>query len=474
MRLLILGVSCCLWLVFTGIAARAAETGEAKQLVPELHSPQSEGAVASEHSILGGEDAESHRNEKPGLIEKLPVLVRVMIYLTLLLVVPSVSRICRLPDVVGFILTGILFGPYVLSLSRHNGPALEVFAEVGRLLLLFYAGLEMDLTLLAKAKWRISFFGVVTCLVPLMCGVALGLGFGYSPVASVLIGSLLASHTLLGYSVVQHYGLLGREPVLVTVGATIFTDTLSLIILAICVSIHTTGFSPAHLGLELAEIAVYIAIVLLGFGRLARWFFRKYQPNQEVQMVILLFVVLGAALLAELIQLESIVGAFMAGVAVNRALRGTPTEKYIEVLGKSLFLPIFFLTIGLAIDLPAVWASILSHFWFVVLMSCALVVAKLTAAWITGAAFHYSRNDRLNMWSLSLPQVAATIAAALVAYQAVDQAGHRLISKDVLSGVFVMVLVTAISGPILTEVFSRKIKTTTADSSNSNFNSRSE
>ena len=123
-----------------------------------------------------------------------------------------------------------------------------------------------------------------------------------------------------------------------------------------------------------------------------------------------------------------------------------------------MFLPVFFIAIGLAINLPEVWYCIRGHFVFVFLMTAGLIAAKFLAAWITGAVYGYSRNDRLNMWSLSMPQVAATIAAALVAYKAMDAAGHRLIGQDVLSSVLVMVLVTAITGPILTDVFSKRIR----------------
>jgi Kef-type K+ transport system membrane component KefB len=142
---------------------------------------------------------------------------------------------------------------------------------------------------------------------------------------------------------------------------------------------------------------------------------------------------------------------------VNRALSGTDTQKNIEMLGKSLFLPAFFLAIGLGINLPEVWRCIAGRPGFVFLMTAGLIAAKWLAAWITGAVFRYSRNDRLNMWSLSTPQVAATIAAAIVAYNAVNASGQRLIGQDVLSSVLVMVLVTAITGPVLTEIFSKRI-----------------
>ncbi len=393
-----------------------------------------------------------------GRLESAPPLFRFMIGVFIFLIIPALFKKLYLPSVVGLIIAGILCGPHVLCLVRPSAPVLATLADVGRLLLLFYAGLEVDIAVFNQAKWRAGLFGALTFLVPCCAGMALGMGFGYSVVASTLIGSLLASHTLLGYPIAQRYGLVGREAVIITVGATIFTDILSLTMLTVCVSIHMTGFDPVQTGLQMAAIGLYIVVVLFGLSKLARWFFTRYRPEQDVQMLVLLLIVTVAALLAERIHMEGIVGAFIAGLAVNRALHGTEAHKNIEVLGNTLFLPAFFLSIGLAMNLPEIMHSIMQHFWFVVLMSGGLIAAKFVAAWIAGARFHYSRYDWLNMWSLSVPQVAATLAAALVAYDAVNDAGQRLINQNVLSSVLVMVIVTAIGGPILTQIFCAKIK----------------
>ncbi len=403
-------------------------------------------------------DAAEIKPAKEGIVEKFPPLVKFMIGMTVLLLAPAVSRRFKLPDVVGLIIAGILFGPFVFGLARGEGPIIQTFSELGKLLLLFFAGMEIDLVLFKKSKVRTSFFGMATFICPFMAGFALAMAFGYGVVSAALIGSLLASHTLLGFPIVQKYKLLQNEPVVVTIGATIFTDTLSLIILAICVSIHTIGFQPMNTAWQVIQIGLYVFIVLVGLSKIVRWYFKNYSPEQEIQMLILLMVVMTAAILAELIHLESIVGAFMAGLAVNSCLRGTKTHENIEVLGKTLFVPAFFLAIGLSLDLPKIWESLRAHFLFVVLLSAGLISAKLLAAWLTGKIFKYSRDEWLNMWSLSMPQVAATIAAALVAFESLDPSGKiRLIDQNVMSGVLVMVVITAIGGPILTEVFSKRV-----------------
>jgi Kef-type K+ transport system membrane component KefB len=393
------------------------------------------------------------------IMKRFPPLAKFMFGMTILLLAPVLARRFKLPDVVGLILAGILFGPYILGLGKGDGPLINVFGELGKLLLLFFAGMEIDLVLFKRSKWRTSFFGAATLLVPLLAGLGVGVFFGYSVLSAVLIGSLLASHTLIGFPIVQRYKLTQGEPVIVTIGATVFTDTISLLILAICVSIHTLGFKPADLALQVVQIILYIFVVLAGLSRLVHWFYNRFHPDQDVQMLILLLVVMTAATLAEAIHLESIVGAFMTGLAVNSCLRGTKTHEHIEVLGKTLFIPVFFFAIGLSLDLPEIWNSICQNPIFVISLSVGLIAAKFTAAWMTGKVFKYKTFEWLNMWSLSIPQVAATIAAALVAFQSIDSAGNRLIDQTVMSGVLVMVIATAIGGPILTELFSKKLST---------------
>ncbi|MFA6292127.1 MAG: cation:proton antiporter, partial [Victivallales bacterium] len=138
-------------------------------------------------------DAPMQRLGKESIIDKFPPLVKFMIGMTILLLAPAISRRCKLPDVVGLILAGIIFGPFVFGLGRGEAPIISTFSEIGKLLLLFFAGMEIDLVLFGKSKWRTSFFGTATLVIPLLVGTFLGLAFGYGWVSAILIGSLLAS-----------------------------------------------------------------------------------------------------------------------------------------------------------------------------------------------------------------------------------------------------------------------------------------
>ena len=169
-------------------------------------------------------------------------------------------------------------------------------------------------------------FGSLTFSLPLSVGIGVGLVFGYSWLAAILIGSLLASHTLLSFPILQRLGMTENEAVTVTVGATIFTDLGSLLILAICLPIHTTGFSSAAFAIQIVELAIYIPVVLFGLSAFAPWFLRRFGDTTENQFFLILLIMTLASEGAELIHLEAIIGAFLAGLAVNRGSK-TPRPR---------------------------------------------------------------------------------------------------------------------------------------------------
>ena len=388
----------------------------------------------------------------------LPLLVRFLVGLSLFTFIPTLSRRVKLPGVVGLILAGILFGKSGLHLWPEDTPVIELFAEVGKLLVLFYAGLSVDVD---KFKARISravVFGLATLLLPLGAGAAAGLFFfGYDVNAALLIGSLIASHTLLGFPIVQRLGLAERESVMVVTAATILTDVVSLLILAVCVSIHTTGFEATTLVVQVGQVVLYAFVVVVVIDWLARRLFARSTGELDAGLLHLLIIVTVASLLAQAINLEPIVGAFLSGLAASRAMKDSEVRSHIESLGNSLFLPAFYITIGLRMEARAALRSLIDDWQVVLALGASLVGGKFVAAWLGGWFARYPLVERLNMWSLTLPQVASTIAATLVAYETVDDRGRRLIEEPILNTVFVLVLVTATLGPILTEHYSRRM-----------------
>src|SRR6516165_9365210 len=271
----------------------------------------------------------------------LPNLAKFAIVMAIIAAGPALARRLRIPELVGLLAFGVLLGPYVLDVAPVNHPIVQFFGDLGRLLLMFAAGLEIDLSLFRKAQTRSVIFGVITTMVPQVLGTAFGLAFGYGIIPSIVIGSLLASHTLLALPIVTRFGALGLEPVVVTIGATLVSDTLSLIVFGICVSVYTTGFSPSGLALQITEVAIFVPLVLIGVSRAGAWVLNKLHDSQEAYFVTMLGIMAVAGELANFINLPDIVGAFMAGLAVNASVGNHPAKEKLEFFGKSFFIPIF-------------------------------------------------------------------------------------------------------------------------------------
>lgn len=371
---------------------------------------------------------------------------------------PFFARL-RLPSVVALLVGGVMLGPHVFGIIDPEDHALHLFGVVGRVFLMFIVGLEIDMRVFNSTRQRSMGFGLATFLFPLGLGILAARMFDFGWNAAVLIGSLLASHTLLGFPIVSRLGLAKRESLAVAVGATIFTDISSLLVLAVCISIHKGGFSAFSLLFQLFQLAVYGILILQGLPLIGRLYFRRFREDENALFTFTFLTVMLAAAGAHFIHLEDIVGAFLAGVAVNRVLSATPVREKIIMIGEGLFIPIFFMAIGIKLDLPVFAATLANSLPFVAGIVAALLLGKLLAVLSVRGLFGYQWAEALTMWSLTLPQVAATLAAAIAAYDAVDEFGDRLISESVLNAVIVLMVLTSILGPVLTERFGHQLVT---------------
>ena len=383
----------------------------------------------------------------------LPNLAKFAIVMAIIAGAPALTRRFRFPEIVGLLAFGVLLGPYVLDVAPMNHPIVQFFGDLGRLLLMFTAGLEIEISHFREAQTRSVTFGLITTAVPQLLGTAYGLAFGYGIIPAIVIGSLLASHTLLALPIVKRLGALGLEPVVVAIGATLVSDTLSLIVFGICVSIYATGFSPSGLALQLVEVAIFVPLILIGVSRAGAWILSKLRDNQEGYFVTMLGIMAVAGMLSDLINLPDIVGAFLAGLAVNSAVGDHPAKEKLDFFGRAFFIPIFFIVVGFLIVPTAVAQTIFNNFWLVAGMVASLILGKAIAAAVSGRAFGYPRQARLTMWALTLPQVAATLAATLVGYNTFNSAGERLLSGEILNAVLVLLVVTSVLSTILTEAF---------------------
>ncbi|MDB9494369.1 cation:proton antiporter [Spirulina major CS-329] len=382
-------------------------------------------------------------------------LISFTLLLLVILTIPPIFERLQLPGLVGLLVAGVFLGPDGIGLLSADSETMELLADIGKIYLMFVAGLEIDLAQFRRTKNRSLGFGFATFIIPMIAGIIVGRVVGLGWNASILIGSLLASHTLLGYPIVNRLGVVNNEAVTVTIGATIFTDIAALLVLAVCVSVHDGDFSAASLMAQLVALGVYSAIVLFGFDWAGKVYFRRTGDEQSNQFLFVLLAVFLASVGAQIVNVDKIVGAFLAGLAVNDVVGGSPVKEKVEFVGSTLFIPFFFVNMGLLLSLSSLAMTLTSELALTVMMVGGLISSKFLAALVAKLLYRYSWNEMITMWSLSLPQVAATLAAALVGVTV------GVINISVFNAVIVMMLVTAILGPVLTGRFARSLTVTT-------------
>jgi Kef-type K+ transport system membrane component KefB len=246
----------------------------------------------------------------------LPLLVRFAMIMAIFLLIPPLCHRLRIPAPVGLLLAGVALGPSGLHYLPNAVPVAQFFAEIGKLLLMFFAGLEIDLSQFRRTGVRSLIFGFLTFSVPLAVGVAVAMLAGYGWLAALLIGSLMASHTLLGFPIVQRMKVVNDESVAVTIGGTIFTDFSSLLILGVCLPIHRSGFSTSAFVIQIGEMLAYVLLVFVGLSALGRWLVKRTGGTTERQVTLTLLIIALAGFGAEVVNLEPIIGAFVAGLVV--------------------------------------------------------------------------------------------------------------------------------------------------------------
>ena len=358
--------------------------------------------------------------------------------------VPLVCRKIHVPSIVGFILAGIVIGPSVLNLVGES-PSIKILGSLGMLYIMFQSGSEIDINDFKQYKYRSLFFGLCTFFIPFGLGLITSqylLPYGWLP--SLLLGAMYGSHTLMTYPIVSRYGVQKNVAVNITVGATMVAIILSLIVLAIVEGWSRSVQSITDYAIQLVLVVVFLLTVLWLFPRFARMFFKRYRDPISEFMVVMLMLV-GSALLADMAGLEGILGAFLCGVSLNRLLPNrSPLMGRINFVGNSIFVPLFLISVGLMIDIHAFWSG-----WTTVTIAVVMITTKLIgkslSAWIAQVVFRFSKHERQLVFGLSHATAAGTLAIVTIAYQ------MGLLSSDVLNASVLMILVLCTTASFITE-----------------------
>ncbi len=367
------------------------------------------------------------------------------IAVTVFSLAPKLTRLFRVPDIIGLILAGVLLGPHALNVLALDS-SIILLGTVGTLYIMFLSGLSLSFSDFKRAAKRSLTFGLLTFAIPQSLGILTALVILKQDwPAAILLASMYASHTLLAYPIVSRLGLKKSEPVVVAVGGTLITNFLALSVLS---------FIAASVGGELnlyfwvRIIGSYLFFVLIMFLLMplaGRWLFSRVENEGVAQFLLVLAWLFISASMAQLLGIEPVIGAFFAGLSLNRfVLQGSPLQNRIDFVGNILFIPYFLIYVGMIVDLRVLSGG--GEAWlFVITLAGTATAAKWLAAFFTQQLFRYTPAQRDVIFGLSNAQAVNTLAAVLVGYKI------GLFGEHILNGTIVMILFTCVVSAYMVE-----------------------
>jgi len=390
----------------------------------------------------------------------LPFSDPVLVFATVLLII-ILSQVllqkARLPGIIGYILAGVAIGPNGLNILQMDS-SITLFGTAGLLYIMFLAGLDLDMNQFAKKRYRSLFFGLMTFGLPMLTGYFVcRYLLEFSLLGSILVSSMFSTHTLVAFPIASRMGITKNEAVTITIGGTIITDTLVLLLLAFITSAHT-GQLNSGFWMRLTAMSLLLSVAVFWlYPIMGRWYFKNIEGEKSSPYIFILLMVFAAAFLAKLSGLEPIIGAFIAGLALNKLISGnTILMSRIEFVGNALFIPFFLIGVGMVVDLRVLAGGPYALYVAAVLTLVALA-GKWLAAYLTQIVFGYTKLQRQLIFGLSSTHAAATLAVIFIGYKI------NLVDIHVLNGTIILILVTCLVGSLVTDQASRKMAV--ADSS---------
>lgn len=361
--------------------------------------------------------------------------VQFLLLFVIVLLAPIIFNKIKIPSLIGLIIAGAVIGPFGLYLLSRDSNMI-MLGNAGLLYIMYLAGIEIDVEEFKKNSSKSLVFGLLTFSIPMVLGYFAGFYLlNLSVVSSILLASMFASHTLIAYPIISKLGAGKNRAVTITIGGTMITDTLALLVLAVIMSMHHGEVNAAFWTKLSISIILFALIVIFLFPLATRWFFKTIHDSTSQFIFVMVMVFLGG-FLAELAGIEAIIGAFLAGLSMNKLIPSvSPLMNRIDFVGNAIFIPIFLISVGMLIDYHAFVTS-LETVKVAVVMTVVAIVAKFLAALITQKIYGYTNAERKLIFGLSNSQAAATLAAITVAHSV------GLLDDSILNGTIVMILVT--------------------------------
>lgn len=375
------------------------------------------------------------------------------IVLGIILLAPLLLNRLHIPHIIGMIVAGVFIGPYGFDVLS-NDSSFAIFGQVGLLYLMFLAGLEIDMFHLRLNLQRGIVFGLLTLFIPLILGVLSSvIVLRLDLTTSLLLGAMYAAHTLISYPVAARMGITKSPAVLISIVGTIVAVAGSLIVVAAAVNIKREGsFSPFAILLLLVRMGMWVAAILYAYPRITRWFFKLYN-DRVTQYVYVLAMVFLAAWTAQLIGLEGVLGAFLAGLVLNRYVPASSPLMYsIEFVGNALFIPYFLIGVGMMINIRVV-LNVDTLLIAAVMLAVALV-SKWLPAWIGARINNLGNSGMRVMFGLTAAHTAVALAVVSLGYQ------FGMLSATMLNATILVILITCAIAPMVTASGAARLKIT--------------
>jgi Kef-type K+ transport system membrane component KefB len=384
----------------------------------------------------------------------LPLRNSVLILAIILLIIlfsPLLFRRFRIPGIIGLILAGVLIGPHCFHIIESTS-SFELFSKTGLLYIMFLAGLEIDMQEFRHNRNHSLVFGALTFLIPISIGYLVCIYVFQFPVwSSLLLASMFSTHTLLSYPIVSNMGVVKNRAVQITFGGTIITDSAVLILLGVITSVVTGEISGAFWARVVVSMCLLLFATLYLLPRISRWFFRNIEAQASSQYIFVLAVVFISGFLSEMAGVEPIIGAFLAGLGLNKVIPHTSIlMNRIIFIGNTLFIPFFLISAGMLVDLRLLFQGSSALFFAGVLCVVGLVT-KYLAAWLTSLIYRYTINERRIIFGLSVSHAAATLAIIKVGFDI------GLFDQNVINATIILILVSCLVSSFVTERAARKI-----------------
>lgn len=396
----------------------------------------------------------------PDLTQYFPITNPSLIFflvLVIILLAPIIMGKLRIPHIIGMVLAGVAIGQYGFNILVRDD-SFELFGRVGLYYIMFLAALEMDVEGVKKNKGRLSLFGLLTFAAPFTLTFIMSEWLlGYPTIASLLLGCLMASNTLIAYPIVSRYGQQRKPSVALSVGASMLSLLVALVVLAALVASHNGQTGVLFWLWFVAKFVIYCGGLALLIPKLTRWFLRRYS-DAVMQFIFVMAMLFMSAVLSESIGLEGIFGAFLSGLILNRYIpHVSPLMNRIEFIGNALFIPYFLIGVGMLINVRLAFSDT-GVLWVALAITLFGTVGKAIAAYLSALLFRLPLNTSGNMmFGLTSAHAAGAIAIIMVGMRLTTPDGSVLVTGEMLNGVVLMILLTCLISTVVTEQAAQQI-----------------